>query len=356
MDNKLVPYILQHVRELAEAQMSPGLKTNSKIITPFPPDLNDFPGFALSDLEFADPETDADIKKNDTWNANNFFISTDSLYYDFSYGLKAPEYSLSQVCAHFLAGAQFTETATDTFKAGFQEMKNAFERYGRSTIGDLGTIDFYYTFPSPIRWYPRIKLTGAEVDRMKAKAIEVYSALEQTAFLDALIKEINATAYTGIEYDLGYFDVNRRWINSSLFDAGGWTLARGDDALYGAGDQDFSEGNAKLCYAQRFYVMKEYTGVEKPSTPVPVLRPTIRVHDRRTVLRNTQLFKRIPTVLTHTITTQPARAGYIWVKDHWERARAIGPKPATPVVEPPVPVYKVVAVVARNIPWKPPGS
>lgn len=357
MDNNVLPFILQHARELVEAQLPSTAKANTKIITPFPPDLNDFPGFAQEDLEFADPQTDADLKKNDTWNAFNFFNSTDNLFYDFSYGLKAPEYFLSQVCSNFIANSTY-ETSSSLFAESFKEMKDAFlQRYHRSTIGDLGSVDFYYTFPSQIKWYPRIKLSADEVERMKRKAIEVYNSIEQTPFLSALIGGINESNYNTIEYDLAYFDVNRKWVNPSLFENAEWKFKNGDEALYGPTDKNFAEGNAQLCYAQRYYVIKEYTGTVKSATvhtPASPLPARVLIRDHRTQMRNTQLIKKMA-LGPLSLSAAPTRAGFTWVNDHWERQKAGRPIVSTSVAvaAAPVTIFKVVAVLARIIPWKP---
>lgn len=406
-DNKLLPLILQHVRELIEAQTLLSENDKYKIITPFPPAFNDFPDFIKDNLGFSDPEIDAVVAARDTWNAYDFFLSTDSLFYNYSYGIRSPDQSLSQVWKKFTNDAQFTDTADTNFINTFNEKKVAFlERFSRSTVGDLGRVDFYYTSPAGLQWDSgKIELPEAECERLKQKALSVYRSIENkdNDYLKSLITEIEVTTYTKIEYDFGFFDVKRAWMDPMLFENNGWKFRTIKEALYSENDPDFNSEDIRLCFAERFYIIKNYTGKLKATEPVvDVSRParsaaspresisipdrsigsitvsdhmtdstsardlrtasrtvvdhrtgSTIVHDHRTVVRNNQLQKKLM-LSDHSRITTPERAGFIWVIDHWERERAhvkadadLSPVPGIDSI------YKIAAVKCRVIPWKP---
>ena len=101
----MLPIIFQHVRELAEVHAPVAERDRYKLITPFPPSGPDFPDFKEDVLEFGDPPADGDSASLDTIRAYEFFKRTDSLYYDYSYGI-ASDYLLSQICQTFFLNAQ----------------------------------------------------------------------------------------------------------------------------------------------------------------------------------------------------------------------------------------------------------
>lgn len=359
-DSQVLPLVLQHVRELAEAQL-PATDHRYKIITPFPPVFNDFGDFMKDNLGFSDPEGDGEAARRDAWNAYQFFLETDGLYYDYSYGIRSPDYSLSQVCEKFVQDAVYTEPVDLSFKAAFEAQKAIFlHRFKRTTVADLGHYDFYYVAPGLIHWNSgQITVDDSNCARLKAKVLALYGGIENPGndYLQELMGEIGAVSYAKITYDYGFFDVTRAWLDPKLFENSGWKFGTEQEALYGANDPDFQAEEVRLCFAQRYYVIKNYGGTRTESAmgavvlnPVPSL---ITVRDHRVVVRD-MLLKRTLTQAQQIKLISDGRAGYVWVDDHWERERANGPLPSAPlpVIEEDS-IYKIAAVKCRLIPWKP---
>jgi len=395
----MLPIILQHVREQADVHIAPPERARYKVITPFPPAGQDFPEFQDEDLAFRDLPADAPSASLDTLHAYEFFKRTDALYYDYSYGIKSEEFLLSRICERFFDSAH--KGGDDlAFNAPFDEMKDSFtNRFARVTSGDLGHLPFKYTSLSPISWTPdRIVLNTAEVERLKQKALAVYADLEpgSVGFLNALIDEVKASNYASVQYELGFFDVIREWMDPRLFESSEWTFPWGGRTLFGEGDPVFADNTVKLCYAQRFYVIRNYSGTAAPAPqPEPphvrdhrsdrlfdraVLheRPggvrladspaatVVRMSDdpldvRRRMLRNVLIHRKLdaavlaPSAVGVAIEAPPPpRAGFVWiaataaVPGHWERARAGAPVVA-PVADPPPakPGYKIAALKCR---------
>lgn len=384
MDNALLAIILQHVRELAEVHISKTESDRYKLLTPFPPVGSDFPDFKKEELEFTDPQTNADLATMDTIHAYDFFNCTNNLYYNYSYGIKSQDYYLSQVCKKFYGDAQFTDTADSSFIAGFKTEKDNFNnRFLRSTVGDLGKVDFYYTSLTPVQWNNgKIELTGNDIARLKEKALSVYGSLQDinNGYIASLTADITAANYSKIIYDLGFFDVQRGWLDPQLMESNNWKFATDNDVLYGNNDADFTTNDVKLAYAQRFYVIKNYSGTLAPTPPAtPVIgtaimaniavrdhrataspitggratgQPTVR--DHRTNVRNTQLKNRLSQIrLTTSTPAGPAdRAGFVWVNDHWERKRAGNTRvPSTKPADDTN--YKTAAIICRILPRVP---
>jgi hypothetical protein len=384
MDNNLLPIIFQHVRELAEVHLVKAESDRYKLITPFPPVANDFIDFKKEDLEFTDPQTDSDLAKTDTINAYEFFNAVDSLYYDYSYGIKSQEYFLSQVCKNFYAGAIFSDSPDTNFIENFKEKKNDFSMCKRKTVGDLGQNDFYYTSLSPVQWNNgKVVLGEGEISRLKDKALAVYNSVidVDNEFIEILIADINAARYSAIEYEFGFFDVIRQWVDPRLFESNSWKFEKENEALYGSNDADFTANNTRLCFAERFYIVRNYSGnkadEQRPASgPVAVHRPGAainprptshsKVRDHRTNTRNELLKRRSRPVrdrldgknrikVDASITTHSDPTGkFIWVNDHWERRKAnTAPVPKTDEKMAVDSVYKIAAVTCRIIPWKP---
>jgi hypothetical protein len=370
----MLPIILQHVREQADVHIAPPERARYKVITPFPPAGQDFPEFQDEDLAFRDLPADAPSASLDTLHAYEFFKRTDGLYYDYSYGIKSEEFLLSRICERFFDSAQ--KGGNDlAFNAPFDEMKDAFtNRFARVTSGDLGHLPFKYTSLSPISWTPdRIVLNTAEVERLKQKALAVYADLEpgSVGFLNALIDEVKASNYSSVQYELGFFDVIREWMDPRLFESSEWAFPWGGRTLFGEGDPVFADNTVKLCYAQRFYVIRNYSGTAAP-TPQPE-PPQVRDHGadrvidgspidlRRRMLRNVLIHRKLDaTVLAPSPVgvaieaPPPPRAGFVWiaataaVPGHWERARAGAPVVAAVADPPPAkPGYKIAALKCR---------
>jgi hypothetical protein len=390
----MLPHILQHVRELVEAHTSVSERARYKIITPFPPGGPDFADFDPSALVFADPPADAVSASVDTIRAFEFFNRTDSLFYDYSYGIRSDEYFLSRVCDRFFRNAQLA-TEDVSFTTRFAEKRDAFlNRYLRSTVGDQGRFDFRYTALTPIAWNAEpVVLNAAEVERLKRKAIEVYEdlQLEASGFMDALIGEIRASDYSEIRYHFGSFDVIREWMDPQLFESRDWTFSPGGRALYGENDPYFTENDVKLCFAQRYYLIRSYTAT-RPASPTPVRPhvrdhrrgaggPAIRVHHtepligtavrdtshtavdvRRRQLRSHLIGKRVarleagaPAIAGTAVDAAGTRPRHVWipatatVPAHWERAPA--GTSTTPHPDAPTTSYKIAAVKCRVIPF-----
>jgi hypothetical protein len=400
-NDQLLPIIFQHVRELAEMQLSGFESKALKILTPFPPSENDFPVFYQAGLEFADPENDATAKKRDTWNAYEFFSSVDKLYYNYSYGIKSDDYCLSRVCEKLYRDAVLESSASTDFNELFQDKKNAFSvRFHRSTVGDLGEIPFPYTYPSKIQWNAeKVRLGESDIKRLRLKALAVYLGIEtgSNERLARLIAEIDALACSNMEYELGFFDVTREWMDPKVFESSNWKFRSATEALYGENDDTFKSGDVKLCYAQRFYVLRSWSGTPALNVPVPssmklepilafqigVPAPSVTVRDstvwqgpnlirdHRTVVRNDLIkakFLSLPVqpslARPPTVQLNPVQAvnpkGFVWVNDHWERARAtevVEPGVVEPGVvkdeTPPEIAFRVAAVKCRVLAWKP---
>lgn len=271
-DTTLLPMIFQHVRELAESHTAPTEKQRFKLLTPFPPVFNDFPDFQQDQLEFGDPQNDPVAAESDTNHAFNFFRNTDSLYYDYSYGIKQEEPTLSKICKEFYENAVFANTDDTNFVATFAEKKDAFFRkYERFTTGDLGQNSFVYTSYSPIRWDTnKVVLQAEEIQRIKAKTVAVYANPELSSdYVNSLISQIFGSSFSTIKYEFGVFDVVRQWIDPSLFESRNWKFSSANKVLYGANDPIFESGDVQLCYAQKFYVIRNYSGTSAAPTTNP---------------------------------------------------------------------------------------
>ena len=386
----MLPIILQHVRELAEVHVAAPERDRYKIITPFPPAGQDFPEFQDDDLAFRDLPPDAPTASLDSLHAYEFFKRTDSLYYDYSYGIRSEEFALSRICERFF-GSAVPSGGDVAFDAPFGEQKSAFTRLKRVTSGDLGNLPFRYTSLSPVSWNrDRVVLGSTEIERLKQKALAVYEDLEPgtVGFLNALIEEVKAANFASIEYDFGFFDVIREWMDPRLFESTDWSFPWGNRTLYGEGDSTFANNAVKLCYAQRYYVVRSYTGTVR-TTPPPE-PPEVRDHgmrrlvvDRgrlhrlgavavreapaatevieapvdlhRRALRNVLIHRKAIALGAPAVVAPVApRAGFVWVPatasvpGHWERARAGAP---APVPDPPAPKagYTVAALKCRLV-------
>ena len=370
----MLPLIMQHVRELAESH-SAGLESDRyRLITPFPPGGPDCPDFQAEALEFNDPPAEGDSASQDTIRAFDFFRTTDGLYYDYSYGIRSDEYRLSQICRDFFLNAQ-PDTSDVSFRTAFAEKRDAFlNRYLRSTAGDLGHFDFRYTSLSPISW-TKITVNATEAARLQAKALDVYGDLVETELVKSLIEQIASANYSAIEYQFGFFDVIREWIDPQLF-RGKWAFSSGDQVLYGTTDPFLADhDDVHLCFPQRFYLVRNCSATTGTPTP-PEVRDHIHgaaanpVAARRRAIRNELIGQKLahlasspaaiavpPAGLPPATPAPPAPAGYVWVpgkgdvSGHWERRRAgAAPTPQPPLDES---VYKVAAMKCRVVPRKP---
>jgi hypothetical protein len=411
-DTVLLPMIFQHVRELAEGHTAPTEKQRYKILTPFPPAFNDFPDFQPEQLEFGDPQTDADAAASDTNQAFQFFRNTDYLYYNYSYGIKQEEPTLSKVCREFYDNAIFVDPDETNFIASFAEKKDAFLRkYERFTTGDLGQNRFVDTSYSPLRWDSnKVSLTPDAIKRIKEKTIAVYANPQlSNDYINSLIAQVYGSSYNSIEYEFGFFDVVREWIDPALFESPKWKFKEADKVLYGDHDQSFESGDTSLCYAQRFYIVRNYSGTSDAgiagqpagativNTPAPQPAPqrmaqpmahasgfgpfSVGVRDhrtispapiirdhRRTVVRNELLNRRVMgnapgprNFRSAAVTPAGGPPGFVWVaatagvSGHWERVRASQPAVPTPPTVPaaPPPPCRVAAILCRVLPRKP---
>jgi hypothetical protein len=382
----VLPLILQHVRELVELQLAGTESSRYKILTPFPPTSPDFADFDDSALTFSDPPEAGDSASRDTVRAFEFFNRTDYLYYDYSYGIRSEDYRLSSLCRRFFSNA--VPTAADVeFDVSFTEKKDAFERrYLRSTVGDLGNYDFRYTSPSAVSWYSdRVVLPAAEVQRMKDKTIAVYKDLDvgNSGLVTALVESIRSMNYPSVSYDLGSFDVIREWMDARLFENPNWSFPSGSRQLYGEGDPVFASDAAplKLCFAQRFYLVRDCSGEPEP-TEQPTGGVVVRDHrddiDPRRLTRDRLMARSLarfdaaatavmatamgpatvtPVAIASAADATPAEAkpGFVWVPatatvpGHWERERAHQDPPPGPSP----PVYRVGALMCRLVSPRP---
>ena len=379
-DTELLPLVLQHVRELAEAHTGLTGNKHYKIVTPFPPVFNDFPDFQKEQLDFRDPQSDPLAAQSDTNEAFDFYRNTDYLYYDYSYGIKTEEPSLTQICDEFFHNSVPVNTDDTNFSASFAEKKFAFlQKCRRETVPQA--TPFIYTSYSPIKWEAnRVVITAEAINRLKEKALTVYADVGSTnEHINFLLAQIKAASYSRIEYDFGFFDVVREWFDPALLESRNWKFSTDGRVLYGANDPKFEADDVKLCYAQRFYVVRNYSGTQPPPTMVqpPVIRDHRRtenkpntgvaqVRDHRRVARNKLLARKVSAIhatrnvafhagpITVGAAPQPPAPGFVWVAatdtvpGHWEGARAKKNTPDTNAA-----TYKVAAVLCRIIPRKP---
>ena len=383
-DTELLPLVLQHVRELAETHTGLAGNNHYKIVTPFPPVFNDFPDFQKDQLDFRDPQSDPLAAQSDTNEAFDFYRNTDSLYYDYSYGIKTEEPSLTQICDEFFHNSVPVNTDDTNFSTSFAEKKFAFlQKCRRQTVPQ--ETPFIYTSYSPIKWEAnRVVITADAVNRLKEKAVAVYADVgSSNEHITFLLAQIKAASYSRIEYDFGFFDVVREWFDPALLESRNWKFSTDGKVLYGANDPKFEVNDVKLCYAQRFYVVKDYSGT--PTPPAMGQPPIIRDHrgkenkpntgvagvrDHRRRLERDRLLNRKVSLL-HAVSNVPAHApaitaaaassppvpGFVWVPatdtvpGHWEGVRAKKNPPVTP--DPNTARYKVAAVLCRIIPRKP---
>jgi hypothetical protein len=387
-DTKLLLLILQHVRELTETHTALAGNEHYKILTPFPPVFNDFPDFQKEQLDFRDAQLDPVAAQSDTNEAFDFYRNTDFLYYDYSYGIKIEEPTLTKICNEFFFNSVFVNTGDTGFTASFAEKKDAFLRKCRRQTVPQET-SFIYTAYSPIQWENnRVVITSEAVNRLKEKALTVYAnAGSSNEHINSLLAQINAVSYSEIEYDFGFFDVVRDWFDSGLLESRDWKFRTDKEVLYGANDPAFEANDVKLCYAQRFYMVKNYSGTPTPpALGPPVGNIQIRDHrrpeeavnrgaqvrdHRRMIERDRLLDRKISSIhagrpmsshaatVAATAVMQLPRPGFVWVPatdtvaGHWERERAKRNLPVTPDVGDNAARYKVAAVLCRIIPRKP---
>jgi len=400
----MLPIVLQHVRELVDFHIGEGERHLYKLITPFPPGSPDFPDFVEERLAFGDPPKEGDSASLDTVRALEFFNRTDNLYYDYSYGIRSEANSLSYVCGNFFLNAHPLGEDRN-FEALFEQKKDSFLiKLRRHTVGDLGNLEFIYTSLSPLVWNSdKVTLGSSEVERLRAQAVKVYEELEleNRGLIDSLINQIKSTFYSEIKYDLGSFDVVREWIDPRLFHSKDWKLRSGDRVLYGRDEEYFAEKDVNLCFAQRFYVIRNITGTpspppnradpaKPPKVPLPRGRerffrqPTVmrdhaavealRIGDpnhtreifaapganiHRKTIRNKLIDQSLKRIVSNSERVaeriEPQREGYVWIPEtatvpgHWERKRA-GQGDTLVVSLLPVSVYKIAAVKCRIIP------
>jgi len=252
-----------------------------KIITPFPPEGNEFLDFNKDDLEFADPETDSESAIRDTSKANEYFLRTDNLVFDFSYGIPTEEYRLSRVCQKFYSQAVPKDSPDSAdFRERFSAKKGSFLKSKRTTVGDLGNIDFVYTYYSPIQWSPQT-IDGGGIDRLTQKALDVYGNLGiQNPILDALVSDIKSVplCYSKLQYEFGFFDIIRDWMDPDLFESNQWSFPNDDDVLFGETSDSPDSGSVNFMYATRMYVIRNYSGTPKEYN---ALQAEINVRDHR---------------------------------------------------------------------------
>jgi len=399
----MLPIIFQHVRELAEVNVPAAERDRYKIITPFPPGDPDYADFAVEDLAFNDQPADAVEASKDTLLAYQFFNRTDCLYYDYSYGIKSEDKRLSaDICQRFFREAQ-TSTAGIGFSQSFAERSDAFlNRYKRQTAGTLGDHEFRYSAPAPISWNAEpVVLNPSQIERLKEKAVGVYEDLQSEAggMVNDLINEIKTSNYSLLSFEFGSFDVIREWMDPRLFDSPDWKFSSGDRTLYGESDAFFTENEVNLCYAQRFYVVRNLKAT--PAAPTQVAGTDVRDHRQtprpnigasggvavgrdhrhspgihaagsgtdgaRRRLRNGLIQRKIFGIQRALAPAAPAQAtllprtGFSWspatptVPGHWERARSGAPPPSPPADLKPAdkPSYKIAAIKCRILFRKP---
>lgn len=400
MDTKILPITFQHVRAIATQNLGGQLNKNFKIITPFPPIGNDFGDFKLDDLEFNDTQLETEGAAKDSYNAYEFSLRTDKLYYNFSYGIISQDYYLSQVCKRFYGETMNINAVSSDFLNNYNEKKhNYLVRLQRQTVGNLGKIDFPYVSLSQISWNNKITILKNEIDKLKKEVILVYDEVRNAdeTFTKARIEEIKMLSYSKIEFDLGYFDVIRGWIDPQLFEDNSWKLNSGDSALYGENDPDFLNTDVRLCYAHRYYVIRKYIGHSIPieysdlkkfddfiisvrdrrSTGIKPLnsaaaddKRTTTAGDKRIEKRNSFLSKNInhhksennkstDNIIVKSLNfSDTSPSGYVWipatssVPGHYIRNRTS----SKPEGNNPVSIdnmIKIAAVIGRVIPWKP---
>jgi hypothetical protein len=262
----ILPIIFQHARELAELQIALTEKERHKIITPFPPEGNEFLDFNKEDLEFGDPQSDSELAIRDTSKAHEYFLRTDNLMLDFSYAIPSEEYTLSRVCEKFYSQAIPKDSPDSAgFSESFSDKKGLFRKSKRITVGDLGQIEFLYTYYSPIQWSQQT-LDGNDIARLQQKALDVYGSLGiQSPILDALVSDIKSISlcYSKLQYEFGFFDIVRDWVDPALFENNQWSFANDKDVLFGESNNSADEDNVHCMYATRLYVIRKYSGTPK---------------------------------------------------------------------------------------------
>src|SRR4030095_15240522 len=265
----ILPIIFQHARELAEIQIAVTEKERHKIITPFPPEGNEFLDFTKEDLEFGDPQSDSELAIRDTSKAHEYFLRTDNLILDFSYAIPSEEYRLSRVCEKFYSQAIPKDSpASSGFSESFSDKKGLFRKSKRSTVGDLGQTDFLYTYYSPIQWSQQT-LDGGDIDRLTQKALDVYGNLGiQNPILDALVSDIKSIplCYSKLQYEFGFFDIVRDWVDPELFESNQWSFANDNDVLFGEASNTPDGDGVNFMYATRLYVIRNFSGTPKEYT------------------------------------------------------------------------------------------
>jgi hypothetical protein len=265
----ILPIIFQHARELAELQIAVTEKERHKIITPFPPEGNEFLDFNKEDLQFGDSQNDSELARIDTSKAHEYFLRTDNLILDFSYAIPSEEYRLSRVCEKFYSQAVAKDSPDSAgFTANFSAKKASFLKSKRSTVGDLGQTDFLYTYYSAIQWSQQT-LDGGDIDRLTQKALDVYGNLGiQNPILDALVSDVKSIplCYSKLQYEFGFFDIVRDWADPELFESNQWSFANDKDVLFGEANDSPDGESINFMYATRLYVIRNYSGTPKEYT------------------------------------------------------------------------------------------
>ena len=377
----LLPLIFQHVRELADLQASPADGDRYKTITPFPPEGNDFGSFAPEDMEFTDAQSDAELAKKDAQKANEYFLKTDSLIFDYSYGRKSEDFTLSTVCDKFYAQALVRDNfAVNDFVDRLNEKRDAFKMSLRSTVADLAQMHYRFTSYSPVQW-TKIALDDKDIERLQQKCLVVYGDLGiESPVLDALVSDIHSISlcYSKVEYEFGYFDVLRNWIDPTLLERPEWMFASANEVIYGKPNDFFEENGISLMYAKRYFVVrnvkgsvKEHQGGKQLAKPLPVAHDlraaTSSVNPKRLAWRNTLLsaklnllLKAATTVKKFEMPQKPVGNGlYNWILErngvpaHWERVRANKEDPNRTKEETEAINYRIAAIKCRALPRKP---
>jgi hypothetical protein len=265
----ILPIIFQHARELADLQMAVTEKERHKIVTPFPPEGNEFLDFNKDDLQFGDPQSDPDLARLDTSKAHEYFLRMDNLMLDFSYAVPSEDYRLSRVCEKFYSQAIAKDSPDSAdFTQRFSARKASFLHSKRQIVGALGQNDFLYTYYSPMQWTQQT-LDGGDIDRLTQKALDVYGNLGiQNPILDSLVSDIKSIplCYSKLQYEFGFFDIIRDWVDPELFESNQWSFANDNDVLFGEASNTPDGDGVNFMYATRLYVIRNFSGTPKEYT------------------------------------------------------------------------------------------
>jgi hypothetical protein len=89
--------------------------------------------------------------------------------------------------------------------------------------------------------------------------------VQKASMLGALVSDIKSISlcYSKLQYEFGFFDIVRDWVDPALFENNQWSFANDKDVLFGESNDSAGKDNVDCMYATRLYVIRKYSGTPK---------------------------------------------------------------------------------------------